>query len=324
MNGPIAPQEHQFGINLANGEVHLLPDGQEASLCGLLMYPLRRETTPADEVCRSCARQLYQPKQGGFDMTFERRRSPFLAFRAFAPNPPTDITPAQVRDYLAEHPEIKAVRLSGGWMKRPKAVQDEWRKLDDELWKAGIDVYFTIGGTCTWEAGFSDGKAPGPARRALAPTVTAAAPLEGVTPTPVGSSPPGNTPGEVLHPHGEGSPTVATDMGDQVLMTGPDGEPLIDINDPEDAAPDPMEDGPAPAPDGPVDGVTAEGGTDGQPGPVLRQDAAQVEARIREVAAQPGIGGYRKIAAALLADHGIDVSHMKVKRVLAKTPVEVG
>ena len=52
--------------------------------------------------------------------------------------------------------------------------------------------------------------------------------------------------------------------------------------------------------------------------------APQVEARIREVAAQPGIGGYRKIAAALLADHGIDVSHMKVKRVLAKTPVEVG
>lgn len=59
----------------------------------------------------------------------------------------------------------------------------------------------------------------------------------------------------------------------------------------------------------------------GQPEPVLRQDAAQVEARIREIAARPGIGGYRKIAAAL-ADHVINVSHMKVKGVLVKTSVE--
>ncbi|MCH8987933.1 MAG: transposase [Chloroflexi bacterium] len=328
MNGPIAPQGHQFGINLAIGEVHLLPDGQEASLCGLLMYPLRRETTAADQVCQACARQLYQPKQGGFAMTFERRRSPFLAFRAFAPNPPHDITPAQVREYLAEHPEVKAVRLSGGWMKRPKAVQDEWRKLDYELCEAGIDVYFTIGGTCTWEAGFSDGEAPGPARRPFAPTVTAAAPLDGVTPNPVGFSPPGTTPGEVLHPHGDTDfmdpdyqPAVQTDLGVQAVMTDLDGNPLVDINDPEDAAPDPMEDGPVPAPGGQCN---SRRGTDGQPGPVLRQNAAQVEARIREVAARPNIGGYRKIAAALLADHGIDVSHMKVQRVLTKTPVEVG
>jgi len=295
------------------------------------MYRLPRQTTPADKVCQSCARQLYRPKQGGFDMTFEQRRSPNLAFRTFAPNPPTDITPAQVREYLAEHPEVKVVRLSGGWMKRPKAVQDEWRKLDDELWEAGIDVYFTFGGTCTWEAGFSDGKAlPGPARRPVAPNVTAAAPLDGVTPGLVGSSPPRNTPGEVLHPHGDTDfmdpdhpPTVAMDLGDQVVMADPDGEPLIEINGPEDEALDRMEDGPPPPPAGPVDGVTAEAATDGQPEPVLQQDAAQVEARIREVAARPNVGGYRKIAAALLADHGIDVSHMKVKRVLAKTPAEV-
>lgn len=110
-------------------------------------------------------------------MTFHRRRSPDLAFRTFASNPPNDITPAQVRDYLAGHPEVTAVRLSGGWMKRPQAVQDQWQKLNDELWETGLDVYFTFGGTCTWEAGFSDGSAPGPARRSITPILTAAAPL---------------------------------------------------------------------------------------------------------------------------------------------------
>ena len=74
---------------------------------------------------------------------------------------------------------------------------------------------------------------------------------------------------------------------------------------------------------GPVDGVTAGAAANGLPGPVLHQDAAQMGQRIREVAARPNIGGYRKIVAALLADHGIDVSHMKVKRVLEKTPLEV-
>ncbi len=40
-----------------------------------------------------------------------------------------------------------------------------------------------------------------------------------------------------------------------------------------------------------------------------------MEDLIREVADRPSIGGYRKIAAALLADHGINVSHMTVQRV---------
>ncbi len=52
--------------------------------------------------------------------------------------------------------------------------------------------------------------------------------------------------------------------------------------------------------------------------PTARLTKVEVKDRIREVAARPGIGGYRKIAAALLADHGIEVSHMKVKRVLEK------
>ena len=49
----------------------------------------------------------------------------------------------------------------------------------------------------------------------------------------------------------------------------------------------------------------------------------EIETAIRGVAAQPGIGGYRKIAAAL-AGEGITVSHMKVKRVLEKSPAGVG
>ena len=49
-----------------------------------------------------------------------------------------------------------------------------------------------------------------------------------------------------------------------------------------------------------------------------------MEQRIRQVTARPNVGGYRKIAAALLAEFSIEVSHMKVKRVLEKTPVEVG
>ena len=90
---------------------------------------------------------------------------------------------------------------------------------------------------------------------------------------------------------------------------------------PEDAAPDQLEHAAVPAHSGPLDGVTGPAAVDGQTGPVLQRE--EVETAIRRVAAQPDIGGYRKIAAALLADHGIDVSHMKVKRVLAKTPAGV-
>ena len=43
---------------------------------------------------------------------------------------------------------------------------------------------------------------------------------------------------------------------------------------------------------------------------------AGVEDLINDVANQPGIGGYRKIAAALLAGHDIEVSHLTVQRVL--------
>ena len=141
-------------------------------------------------------------------MTFERRRSPTLAFHCYAPDAPNDITSSQVRDFLAVHPEFKVVRLSGGLMNRPTPVQDEWRKLDDELCEAGLDVYFTVGGTCTWEAGFSDGKPPGPARRPFAPTLAAATPLEGITSAPVDTSTHGSTPDGAALPRGDNPPTV--------------------------------------------------------------------------------------------------------------------
>ena len=55
------------------------------------------------------------------------------------------------------------------------------------------------------------------------------------------------------------------------------------------------------------------------PGPVLHPQRSRegVGQRIREVAQIPDVGGYRKIAEFLQAE-GIQVSHMKVKRVLAK------
>ena len=43
-----------------------------------------------------------------------------------------------------------------------------------------------------------------------------------------------------------------------------------------------------------------------------------MEDRIREVATQPGAGGYRKVAAALLADHGIKVDVLLVSPLAAQ------
>lgn len=77
-------------------------------------------------------------------------------------------------------------------------------------------------------------------------------------------------------------------------------------------------------PSGPPGGVTVPTAADGQVAPVLQQDTViQVERMIREVVTRPGISSFQKIAAAL-AEDGINVSQMKVKRVLEKTPVGVG
>ena len=52
---------------------------------------------------------------------------------------------------------------------------------------------------------------------------------------------------------------------------------------------------------------------------MLKRHAAQVEQKIREVTARPGIGGDPPVAAAL-PNEAITVYHMKVKRVLAMKP----
>ena len=113
-------------------------------------------------------------------------------------------------------------------MQRPKVVQDEWRKLDDDLSEAGIDVYFALGGTCSWEAGFSDGKPPGPARRLFLPALAAAAPVEEVTPSLEGSSASEPKPGKVPHSHEDNPPTVLASLGDQLPMVFPDGAPMAE------------------------------------------------------------------------------------------------
>ena len=103
----------------------------------------------------------------------------------------------------------------------------------------------------------------------------------------------------------------------QMVMVDLDGATLIDITGPED-------DGAPPAPIGPVTDVTTEPSADGLLQPVLRQESAsQVviepadrDDLIRQIAGRPGIGGRRKIAAALEAEYGINTSHMTVKRVL--------
>ena len=190
-------------------------------------------------------------------MTFEKRRSPFLAFQCYAPNPPNDITPSQVQNYVAENNDVKVVQLSGGWMDRPKAGQDNWRQLDADLSEAGIDVYFGFGGTCTWEAGFSDGRPPGVARRPFTSALGAGAHPEGAIPIHMGSHAGRATPGDVS-PGTEDrpSPFVQSDPEYQLPMFDLDGSALIDTTGPDD-------DGAALAPHDPIGGVTAGSTTDG-------------------------------------------------------------
>ncbi|MDA1128993.1 MAG: hypothetical protein O2913_09875 [Chloroflexi bacterium] len=250
-------------------------------------------------------------------MTFERRRSPFLPFLAFAPDRHKDITPSQVRCYVTEHRWVKVVRLSGALLKRDKAVQDEWRKLDYDLCEAGIDVYFTFGGTGACEAKFSDGKAPGQARRPYVPPLAAAAPLAGVTPIPKCSNVQDMTPVTVLHPDDGDLSNVLIQSDGQLVMLLPDDSELINITDPNVESV-------APVPVCPEDGVTAASSKFVAPEGVLHKESAspmalepaQVDDLIAEIADRPDSGGHRTIAATLFAEDGIKVSHMKVKRVL--------
>ena len=83
---------------------------------------------------------------------FEVRTGPFLPWRVSAPAPPDDVTPDQVRRFVAEHPDARAVELSAAFLRhRPGSGLVEWERLDRELEDAGIPVYFAPGGATTWE-----------------------------------------------------------------------------------------------------------------------------------------------------------------------------
>ena len=87
---------------------------------------------------------------------FEVRNSPFLPCRVMSsPTRPGDVTPGLVREHLADHPDVSAVGLSGAFLQRRSGSDvAEWRQLDQDLEAAGIPVYFTRGGTASWEAKF--------------------------------------------------------------------------------------------------------------------------------------------------------------------------
>ena len=50
INGQIPPQGHEFGTNLGAKKIHLIPEGWQSSLCGLLMYQLPRPTTAKEAI----------------------------------------------------------------------------------------------------------------------------------------------------------------------------------------------------------------------------------------------------------------------------------
>ena len=84
---------------------------------------------------------------------FEVRNSPFLPCRVMSSaTRPGDVTPDQVRKRLTDHPEACGVALSAAFLqRRPGSDVAEWRQLDQDLEAAGIPVYFTQGGTASWE-----------------------------------------------------------------------------------------------------------------------------------------------------------------------------
>ena len=84
---------------------------------------------------------------------FEVRNSPFLPCQTMSsPTRPGDVTPGLVRQHLADHPDACGVALSAAFLqRRPGSDLAEWRQLDQDLEAAGIPVYFTQGGTASWE-----------------------------------------------------------------------------------------------------------------------------------------------------------------------------
>ena len=112
-----------------------------------------------------------------------------VSWRVPAPSPPDNVTPDQVREYVAVHPGARAVELSGAFLnRRPGHSVEDWRKLHGELEEAGISVYFVPGGACTREIMVST-TAPVQNRPSLQDVESR---VEAVTPcgTNIGTAPP--------------------------------------------------------------------------------------------------------------------------------------
>ena len=236
---------------------------------------------------------------------------------------------------FAQHPEVKTVKLSSTLLKRLKQVADQWQVLDSEMEDSGIAVYFVAAGTCTWEALFSTGVPTGPDRPVSGQAQAPEGPLPGVTLTPTHSGSPRPEREEVLQP-GE-FPVVITGLGPQAAMFA---LPEDEDHEPESSDPDAgflqrqlakgrkRSKSSTDVPPAPIPAVTPGPVSNHRPEPVLQRpragredsDGFSVEARIRELAVEGG--STRKIAAALKAE-GFNISHMKVARVLRKTPQEV-
>ena len=222
------------------------------------------------------------------------RPAPNHSYTVRAPNPPEDITIEQVREYLGEHPEAKIVVVSTAWIKSQLRA-GPWLDLRKELEERGGELHFA-GGVSLWEAWFAiepTGRSRG--KGVTDKTVPTGAPMPGVTVSPPTTETRALEADTVLHlgDDAERPAFIEEEIGEVPKDNGA-GEPVANI--PENI---------------PGDSEAAVDELAHQLTPVV------LEQRIRELAADGELGGFRKIAAVLQAE-GYEVSHMKVSRVLKK------
>ena len=121
-----------------------------------------------------------------------------------APSPPEDVTPDQVRGFLTGNTEARAVELSAAFLtRRPGSDVGAWRRLDQELEEAGIDVYFAPGGATSWEIKVSTGAGPAPDTQAHNGSESRVDPVTPTLPS-IGTGP------QVLQPEPPGENDVET------------------------------------------------------------------------------------------------------------------
>ena len=150
---------------------------------------------------------------------FEVRNSPFLPCRVMSsPTRPGDVAPDLVREHLADHPDACGVALSAAFLqRRPGSDVAEWRQLDQDLEAAGIPVYFTQGGTASWEVKLFVAPAI-PSIRTVPPCPAPDGPQKGIEPvTP--SVPVRDTEAPVLQP-----PPPTEEAPKSVTAPAPDGD----------------------------------------------------------------------------------------------------